>query len=848
MDSLFLQNIQEQVKKWREDGYQGIYKETENILAHIKRVAFLHAPQIEALETYIFLKEVIGNKPSVEVFKQSFENELELIRALGISDKEAFELAYDKKKDEKIQAILDEKFGTSDYANQVYALTMGSGKTILMAVMMLYDFVLSFYHKEDERFAKNALVFAPDTTIIESLKEIKTFDYSRVLPRECENILLNIKYHYLESTDTALAPVGNYNVIVSNSQKIILKTRNGNGESHTKRLFGNRGELEKREVENMRLQAIRQLGSLQIFVDEAHHSYGTTLEGTLKKTRQTIDYLHKHTPLVSVVNLTGTPYVNNKMISDVVYHFGLKQGIETGILKQVRILDYGEVRSQKFLEEVVDTFISEYGTNRLEGRLPKIVFYASSISELQEDLKPKLERILTERKISTSTILEYHTEAEENADDFKQLDTADSKKRFILLVGKGTEGWNCRSLCSVALYKKPKSTILVLQSTTRCLRSIGDNSTRAHIFLSRENYKTLDKELKNNFASSISELVAQDQKMVEHTLQVEKRKTVKVKKVLKEIFAVQEANAHNIKIDWKRFKVEDYQSFVSEGGIFVGKEGKAGYSEAKAVRKLEDKGDFTFYEIAEIINRYTHLPCLTIESIITGSGKKRDEFVKMANDTLALVPFVIQEILKSAYKYEERIEIIEEELELTKLFPFKISVQQGRNTLVVYKEAEAEQGRKGRLGFHINPYAFDSGDEKDFFRYLRNVLDKNELINDVYFTGARVCTDPSRNDFYFEYWSPEQKRVARYFPDFLIETSKGRFIVVEAKGGEEQADYDANKRSYNGKIEDLTNEVLAKEIGFNEFKSVNKNFEYHLIFNASLQREQVRLLEGLKLK
>ena len=846
MDSLFLQNIQKQVAQWRADGYKGVHKETEGILAHIRRVAFLHEPQIEALETYIFLKEVIGNKPSVEVFRQSFENELDIIRALGISDKEAFELAYDKKKDEKIQVILDEKFGTSDYANQVYALTMGSGKTILMAVMMLYDFVLSFYHKDDERFAKNALVFAPDTTIIESLKEIKTFDYSRVLPKEYGNIILNIKYHYLESTDTALAPNGNYNVIVSNSQKIILKTKNGDSNNATKRLFGDKNELGKREVENMRLQAIRQLGSLQIFVDEAHHSYGKTLEGTLKKTRQTIDYLHKNTPLISVINLTGTPYVNNKMISDVVYHFGLKQGIETGILKQVRILDYGVVRSQKFLEEVIDTFISEYGTKRLEGRLPKIAFFASSIDDLQNDLKPKLERVLTERNISPSVILEYHTRAEENSDEFKQLDTAESKKQFVLLVGKGTEGWNCRSLVSVALYKKPKSTILVLQSTTRCLRAIGDNSTRAHIFLSKENYKILDKELKNNFASSISELNSQDQKMAEHTLQVEKRKTIKVKKVLKEILAVREADADNIKVDFKKFKPEDYQSFVSEGGISLGDEGRAGYTEARAVRKIEDKNDFTFYEIVEIINRYTHLPCLTIESIIVGSGKKRDDFVKMANDNFALVPFVIQEILKSAYKYEEKTETVEEELELTKLFPFKISVQQGRNTLVVYKEAEAEEGRNGRLGFHINPYAFDSGDEKDLFRYLRDVLDKDESIKDVYFTGARVCADPSRTDFYFEYWSPEQKRVARYFPDFLIETSKERFIVIEAKGGDEQTDYETNKKVHKGKLENITNEILAKEIGFNDFQSVNKNFEYRIIFNASLQREQVRLLEELK--
>lgn len=846
MDNLFLSNLQKQVAKWREDGYKGIYKETGNILSHIKKVSYLHGPQIEALETYIFLKEVIGNKSSVDIFKNSFDNEIDFLQALELSDKEILSLMRDAQKEEKIQSILDEKFGTSDYANQVYALTMGSGKTILMAVMMLYDFVLSYYHKDDGRFAKNALVFAPDTTIIESLKEIKAFDYSRVLPKEYENIILNIKYHYLESTDTALAPVGNYNVIVSNSQKIILKTKSDENKSSSARLFGDKNELGKREVENMRLQAIRQLGSLQIFVDEAHHSYGKTLEGTLKKTRQTIDYLHKHTPLISVVNLTGTPYVNNKMIADVVYHFGLKQGIEKGILKKVKIFDYGVVRSQKFIEEVVDVFISEYGTKRLEGRLPKIAFYASSIADLRNDLKPKIERVISERGIAPDTILEYHTEAEENADDFKALDTEDSKKQFILLVGKGTEGWNCRSLVCVALYKKPKSTILVLQSTTRCLRSIGDNSTRASIFLSKDTATILDKELKNNFDSSIQELNAQDQKMVEYTLEVEKRKTIKVKKVLKEILAVQEANAESIKIDWKKWKPEEYQSFVSEGSISLGEDGEAVYKEARAVRKLDDTSDFTFYEITEIINRYTHLPCLTIDSIITGSGKTRDAFVEMVNEKVGLLPFVIQEILRSAYKYEEQTDIVEEEVELTKLFPFKISVQQGRSTLVVYKEEEALEGRKGRLGFHINPYPFDSGDEKDLFRYLRDVLDKDEAIKDVYFTGARVCADPSRTDFYFEYWSPEQKRVARYFPDFLIETTK-RFIVVEAKGSDEKSEYETNKKLYKGKLENITNEILAKEIGFNEFQSVNKNFEYHIIFDASLQREQLKLLNIVRL-
>lgn len=847
MDNLFLQNIQKQVSNWRENGYEGVHKETENIIRHIRRVSFLHNPQIEALETYIFLKEVLGNKPSVEIFRNTFENELDFIKALGISKEEALELAYDKNKDEKIQNILDEKFGTSDYANQVYALTMGSGKTILMAVMMLYDFVLSYYHKDDERFAKNALVFAPDTTIIESLKEIKTFDYSKVLPKEYENIILNIKYHYLESTDTALAPVGNYNVIVSNSQKIILKTRHNNGDA-TSRLFGDKKDLEKKEVENMRLQAIRQLNSLHIFVDEAHHSYGTTLEGTLKKTRQTIDYLHEDKPLVSVVNLTGTPYVKNKMISDVVYHFGLKQGIERGILKQVRILDYGDVRSQKFLEEVVDTFISEYGTKRLEGRLPKIAFYASNIDDLRKDLKPKIEKLLIERGLSTDALLEYHTEAEENKEDFKKLDTIDSNKQFILLVGKGTEGWNCRSLVSVALYKKPKSTILVLQSTTRCMRSIGDNSTKAHIFLSKENYKILDKELKNNFASSIEELNSQDQEMSEHTLKIEKKKKIKVKKVLKDILEVKETDPKKVKIDFNKFKPEQYQSFVSEGGISISDDGKAGYSEAKTIKKIEENNDFTFYEIAELINRHTHLSFMAIDEIIEKSGKTRDDIVKMANKNIAVIPFIIQEILKNVFEYSTKEEVIEEEIELAKVFPFKISVQKGRESLVVYKEAEEDGGHKSRIGFHINPYAFDSGDEKDLLRYLRDVLNNEEAVKDVYFTGARVCSDPSRNDFYFEYWSPEEQKVARYFPDFLIETNSGRYIVIETKGSNEKSDYEYSKANFKGDKKKLRNEIYAKELGFNDFQKLNKNFEYKIIFDASLQSEQVKLFEDLKKK
>jgi len=87
---------------------------------------------------------------------------------------------------------------------------------------------------------------------------------------------------------------------------------------------------------------------------------------------------------------------------------------------------------------------------------------------------------------------------------------------------------------------------------------------------------------------------------------------------------------------------------------------------------------------------------------------------------------------------------------------------------------------------------------------------------------------------------------SRYFPDFLIETTKGRFLVVEVKSNREKETYEQNKKTYNGKTDDLFDEVFAKEIGFKEFQQTNKNFEYRIIFDASLQKRQQEVLETIK--
>jgi len=839
MTTLLLEKLKNKVESWKSEGYPGITSETRKMLNHIYKVNYLYRPQKEAFETYIYLKEILGNKTTSDIIPSLYESDRELIESLSISPDEKVDLAYDPERDKKIRELIEEQYGQFAYPNQVYALTMGAGKTLLMGTLVMYEFILSSQYPEDPKFAKNILVFAPDTTIIESLKEIKSFDYRIVVPKEYENVVLNIKYHYLETPKTPVNLIGNYNIIVSNSQKIILKKKNKLVKST--QILINEKERSEQYHKNVRLESIRRLSNVAIFVDEAHHSYGSNLDKTLKRTRETIKYLHKEgeTPLVNVVNLTGTPYINNKLISDVVYYFGLKQGIEEGILKQVKFKDYDNVKSEEFVSDVVDEFLDRYSNIKLEGKLPKIAFYSSNIEDLQQNLRPTLEKVLTSKGIPIDTVLEYHTKKEESKEEFLKLDTEESKKQYILLVGKGTEGWNVRSLVATALYRKPTSSIFVLQASTRCMRSIGDNSTPATIFLSNENAEILEKELQKNFAVTRADLERQESEKVDLELNVLKEKKIKIKKVLKEIVSIEKKEAKDITLK----SIDDYisdikESVITEGGILLDKDSKTAYIQSKSKKEKKwEKSSISPYHLISNLSIKTHLPCLSIKEILGNNDFKIDDIEKLnTNNYHDVLNLISQDITNQIFEYKENKSVIEEELELTKKSSFKLSRDKGKSKLIVYKE----DCDGSRLGFHINPYSFDTDDEKDLFLFLSETLEPNEVITDVYFTGN--ITDSSHTDFYFEYWNPTKERISRYFPDFLIETSKGRFIVIEVKGDQERTTYQQNKEMFEKGEKKIFDEVYAKELGFKDFQQENKNFDYHIIFNAKLQQRQKELL------
>ena len=109
-----------------------------------------------------------------------------------------------------------------------------------MATCIFYEFLLAKKYPKEKRYCHNALVFAPDKTVLQSLKEIQTFDKSKVVPPGYVDWLdENLKFHFLDDASLSLQVLegSEYNIIISNNQKIILK-RSHKEKTAAEKLFG----------------------------------------------------------------------------------------------------------------------------------------------------------------------------------------------------------------------------------------------------------------------------------------------------------------------------------------------------------------------------------------------------------------------------------------------------------------------------------------------------------------------------------------------------------------------------------------------------------------------------------
>lgn len=790
--------------------------------------AFLRQPQFEALEIYIFLKEFLANAPVHALFKAWHEHTGRFAQRAegGVAGDTGQVNLFDALTGQQYEAVFKQMRNNARvYANYIFALTMGTGKTILMATCIFYEFILANKFPKEKRYCHNALIFAPDKTVLQSLKEIQEFDLTRVVPPEYANFLTtHLQFHYLEEGGVSLNTLdrSRFNVIVSNTQKIILK-RQHKSQSATEQLFAatkpmyeagsvyaatadlmglDTPEEEKDLTTNQRFEKLTRLEQLGIYVDEAHHAFGKNLAKDMgletkendTSLRTTIDLLaakleRAGTHVVACYNYTGTPYVGREVLPEVVYAYGLREAIEKRYLKKVLLHGYTTTKSDEFIGLVVDNFLAAVKDLRPEGMMPKLAFFAPTIDELEKELRPAVAKAIARHGLPATSILvnvgDEKLTTNDDIREFNRLDTPESDKQFILLVNKGREGWNCRSLFGVALFREPKSKVFVLQATMRCLRAIGDVQHTGQVYLTTANQAILEAELQENFRITAEELQQAGSESQQLKVRVLRTETIRLQRVRKYYTLKEKVLAPHTRLLPERDDPNRWAELTNpyrllhsqQEGLPTLLAGQVKPVKVEDLTHLREKIAFTELMLVAEIARYLNRSPLELEDLLAHTEEGLVGLLALVNEFNELLyEQVIPKLFNELYDLEAREETEAHDVELIKLPPnppgyYGITA---KPKMTVQPTSPGYQPFAAK-SFHLDTYCFDSKPESTLFWDLL----RDGRVQQIFFTGMLTH---GQSEFFIQYIDPDSHTVRSYYPDFLVQKDDGSYLIVEVKG------------------------------------------------------------------
>jgi len=798
--------------KWREQGYPcEEYPVIGEILdyqtdAEAGALRYLRKPQLRALEVYWYLRLVKDTPHIFSLYQALYSSRADLLEALGISDAAFRSADYDMNtlwdrlrtdddfvRDFRLQALRETL--TLEYPSYIFALAMGAGKTVLIGAIIATEFAMAIEYPEAD-FAHNALVFAPGKTIVEALRELAEVPYDRILPpRFYKAFAASVRLSFTRDGETDIPVVrgSSFNVVVTNTEKIRI-TAETIRKGDLGPLFGAQKQEEaKREVANRRLQTIASLPRLAIFSDEAHHLYGQSLDTRLKRVRQTVNYLAENTDVICVVNTTGTPYYRRQPLKDVVIWYGLSEGIQDGYLKEVagniQAYDF-EGNVEQYVAHVITDFFTDYGHVALPNGAPaKLAMYFPQTNDLAE-LRPVIDETLLKVGQSPAVCLvntsDDNLTKQQDIDAFNRLNHPQTPHRVILLVNKGTEGWNCPSLFACALVRRlTSSNNFVLQAASRCLRQVPGNTRKARIYLSQDNFGILDRQLQETYGETIADL--------NREITETRRARIVLRKLDIPPLVVTQILRTVVPNNGDRGRLKLSRPTKKQEGVLR----RQDYDiiRQQATRQvLQQVGDSVIIEtVPETTDCYS--------SAVDLAARYRVDFWEVYDELRRLygreeiplhhLPTLMQQIEEHTTNYEVHEEKVERALALvrpegfeseidasgTEVYTAEILYPKDRENLLLH--CQALRDNQGNFGFHYTPYRFDSAPEKSFFeQMLRELNQRPDEVEDIYFTGA--LTDPLRTDFFVEY-KDDKGKWRRYTPDFVIRRKDGKTLIVEIK-------------------------------------------------------------------
>ncbi|MBW9203502.1 restriction endonuclease subunit R [Bacteroidales bacterium SW292] len=337
----FINGIRQVIKKWREQDYPKVTRTTRELLTYWflnperelgKSLFFC---QKEAVETAIYLNEVAPRDPNLG---RSILHELAMRRET-ISD--------------KYEDILP---------RTAFKMATGTGKTVVMAMLILYHYINKKENPQDTRFADHFLIVAPGITIRDRLGVLYIDSSNKSAYDKLDY------YHQRELIPEKYARLlGGLNsvITITNYHQFEPKVYSGKKSSpfDGKLRYEDGKMVKQKDKEEFTSVLSRMLGPnmkgkrIVVINDEAHHCYLPKATDNKKKSEeeQETDEENKKAmvwyeglrqmkrlgyKLQEVYDLSATPYylkgsgyIPYSLFPWVVSDFGLVDAIESGLVK-----------------------------------------------------------------------------------------------------------------------------------------------------------------------------------------------------------------------------------------------------------------------------------------------------------------------------------------------------------------------------------------------------------------------------------------------------------------------------------------------------------------------------------
>ena len=886
-----------------------------NLIDYIAAKGFIRDAQLEAIKTYLYLKIACDNKPLCNLFAEGKFNSLN-IEYLEVSQvtrnilknnpaaMALYEYAHYsapniikqiKQNPNSIdyEKVYEKIFYNVKYSDYLFSLPMGAGKTYLMAAFIYLDLYFALNEPDNKAFAHNFMIFAPSglkSSVVPSLRTIQNFDPSWILPEPTSNEIKKlIKFEILDQQKTEnksnktknpnvqkIAAHQPYNelfglVAVTNAEKVILDHIDNSNQMSIPENEDDRHELRR---------IVGYIPSLSIFIDEVHHAIDDEIKLRAVVNRWAII----NNSFNSVIGFSGTPYlssmeetqisatlkVKSGEISNIVYYYPLIKGIGN-FLKKPRVKILENALSHEIIEKGVHTFLETYEDVIYDGGLvAKLGIYCGTISKLEEVVYPIVEKIVGEYGLSENSILKYHKgdskkkypEPKDSQMEFEILDTPQSKKRIVLLVQIGKEGWDCKSLTGIILSQEkdcPKN--MVLQTSCRCLRQVKKNADEtALIYLNKGNADLLNTQLQQQQHTTIEEFMHANNKF-EILNRYDRREYLKLPPVdfyqLNILFKDEiieepktseeiENSPNNAEKHQAIETTQDFGQEILERDVLDDKQGNKQATFISWLSRIE-KGSFGFIYMEQLKKHEIVLQ----EVFDKITYKKSDIYYYSSLYNHALIMANIRKAF-----YEKRISMTKEELipneahllninnftstvettDTKKYYPLQEMVekiiQDDEGKLIIDDETQKAIDQLNKIGqydlannlkqqktshphrdktFHYLPYKIDSAFEIKFLEEVLSLKITKEQNLEVYYNGDRGLSD-----FKIKCYRGK-KYLGFYTPDFLIvrrkENKIHKAIIVETKG-------EAFSNNFNDRREFMQNDFIKQnneKFGYERF-------------------------------